>query len=300
MSKKEVTIRPATLADIPVLAPILVEAFGDLTTRHAVPFKEFTLPDATGMLQHMIGDTKHTTSFVAEVDGKVVGSNYLSAVGEQVTAVGPISVRTDAQGGVGRKLMQAAIARADQVAHGNVRLCQDAFNMTSLSLYTQLGFDFKFHCVLLQGKPRSTLTSQAAQGVVVRKMAEADFPRLAQLSHESLGYAKMSGFGSAVAMKTGFVAERNGLLVAFTCNPAHYAFGPSIARTAEDLQALYLGASEQSDGAALMFLLPVKYVAVHRWAIAEGLRAQKTMNFMSRGFWAEPQLIYVPSVTAAP
>jgi len=45
---------------------------------------------------------------VAEVDGRVVGSNFLYE-GDPIAGVGPISVDPEYQRGVGRRLMEAVI-----------------------------------------------------------------------------------------------------------------------------------------------------------------------------------------------
>ena len=75
---------------------------------------------------------------VAEVDGRIVGSNFLDERGP-IRGVGPITVDPEGQNaGVGRKLMVAVMKRGEEAP--GIRLLQDAFHMRSLSLYESLGF----------------------------------------------------------------------------------------------------------------------------------------------------------------
>ena len=90
---------------------------------------------------------------VAEVDGRIVGSNFLDQRGP-IRGVGPITVAPEGQNsGVGRKLMQAVLERGDGAP--GIRLLQDAFHMRSLALYESLGFDVKEGVGVVRGSPRS-------------------------------------------------------------------------------------------------------------------------------------------------
>jgi GNAT superfamily N-acetyltransferase len=89
---------------------------------------------------------------VAEVDGRIVGSNFLDER-SPIRGVGPITVAPEGQdSGVGRKLMQAVLERGEGAP--GIRLLQDAFHMRSLCLYESLGFDVKEPVALASGKPR--------------------------------------------------------------------------------------------------------------------------------------------------
>ena len=73
---------------------------------------------------------------IAEVDGQIVGSNFLDER-DPIRGVGPITVNSEGQNaGVGRKLMAAVMERGEGAP--GIRLVQDAFHMRSLSLYESL------------------------------------------------------------------------------------------------------------------------------------------------------------------
>jgi predicted N-acetyltransferase YhbS len=85
-----ITLRRATPADAPVLAPIIVAAFDSIADKHNFP-RDFNPPEiAAGMAGMLTGDPR-VFGVVAEDGGRVIGSNFLHER-DPITGVGPISV----------------------------------------------------------------------------------------------------------------------------------------------------------------------------------------------------------------
>src|SRR5688572_756489 len=107
----DVKLRPGTLDDAEVCGRIIYEAFGAIAGEHNFP-SDFPAPEiARGSASMMLGHPGFY-SVVAEVNGKVVGSNFLDER-STISGVGPITVDPAAQNdGVGRVLMQDVIQRA--------------------------------------------------------------------------------------------------------------------------------------------------------------------------------------------
>ena len=104
-------------------------------------------------------------SVVAEAGGKIVGSNFLWE-GDTIAGIGPITIDPKNQnGGVGRRMMEDVMARAQQRNFAGVRLVQAAFHNRSLSLYTKLGFEVREPLACIQGTP----LKKSLSGFVVRK-----------------------------------------------------------------------------------------------------------------------------------
>jgi predicted N-acetyltransferase YhbS len=138
----EIRLRPHTAADIPEIGRILFAAFRSIALQHNFPLDFPTMEVADHAAKLFAGHPKFFGR-VAEVDGRIVGSNFLDER-DAVGAVGPITVDPALNGrGVGRRLMEAIIERGRERDGGKVRLVQDAFNTASMSLYTSLGFDVK-------------------------------------------------------------------------------------------------------------------------------------------------------------
>src|SRR5450631_1447398 len=131
-------LRKATAADAAAVGEICYQAFKAIAERHNYP-PDFPNADlTTGFLGALIGHEKFF-AVVAEVDGKVVGSNFLDER-NPISGLGPITVDPALQNdGVGRALMNAALERAEQRGFAGTRLVQAAYHPRSLALYLRLG-----------------------------------------------------------------------------------------------------------------------------------------------------------------
>jgi GNAT superfamily N-acetyltransferase len=150
-SAGQVTIREVEPGDAEACAQILFDAFGDIHDHHRFRRDFPALEAAAGMMGMWIPHPQ-VWGVVGEIDGRVVGSNFLDER-DPIRGVGPITVDPAGQNaGVGRRLMSAVLERGRD-ARG-IRLVQDGFHMRSLSLYTSLGFEVTTSCVLMEGQPR--------------------------------------------------------------------------------------------------------------------------------------------------
>src|SRR5689334_14857978 len=162
-----VHIRSAEPSDAEACGRIIYDAFRTISERHNFPPDFPDVETATGLARAFIA---HPAIYgvVAEADGQVVGSNFLSE-GDAIRAVGPITVDPRRQdNGVGKKLMRAVIERGQGAA--GIRLLQAGYHMRSLSLYASLGFDVREPIVVMNGRPESA----PAVDTTVRRMAAAD------------------------------------------------------------------------------------------------------------------------------
>jgi GNAT superfamily N-acetyltransferase len=105
---------------------------------------------ATGLLSMLLG-SKGFYAIVAELGGRVVGSNFVDERGA-IRAMGPITIDPEVQDeGIGGSLMRAALTRTHQNGAAGVRLVQAGYHCRSLSLYSKLGFEVREHLCCLQG-----------------------------------------------------------------------------------------------------------------------------------------------------
>ena len=162
-----VTLREARPEDAEACARIVYDAFAAIHDHHRFP-RDFPVPDIAGGMMSAWVPHPGVWGVVAEVDGRIVGSNFLDER-DPIRGVGPITVDPSGQNsGVGRRLMEAVIERGKDAP--GIRLVQDGFHMRSLSLYRSLGFDVTASCVLTSGTPRSG----AVDGVEVRALGYGD------------------------------------------------------------------------------------------------------------------------------
>jgi len=148
----KVELRPGRRDDAEVCGRICHDAFGAIAAAHGFP-SDFPTPQvgldvASAMLAH-----PQIYAVVAELDGQVVGSNFLDER-SAIAGVGPVSVDPAAQNrGVGRALMLDVLRRAADRQASGVRLLQAAYHSRSLSLYATLGFTVRDVLACMQGTP---------------------------------------------------------------------------------------------------------------------------------------------------
>jgi predicted N-acetyltransferase YhbS len=283
---EQITLREAQPEDTEELSRILFEAFGAIHDHHRFPRDFPSIEAATGML---IGWIPHPQVWgvVAEAEGRVVGSNFLDER-DPIAGVGPITVDPEAQNsGVGRRLMAAVLERGADAP--GIRLVQDGFHMRSLSLYTSLGFGVTAACILMSGMPRGD-----ADNVEVRPLVEGDLEQCAALSEQVHGITRTGALRDALQAFSPYVALRDGRIVAYATTLNFWPMAHAVAETADDLRGLLLGAAEAS-GEPLAMLVPLRS-ELFPWCLAQGLRALKPMNVMTRGSYQEPDGAWFPSV----
>jgi GNAT superfamily N-acetyltransferase len=284
----QVTLREVGPGDAEACAQICFEAFGAIHDHHRFP-RDFPVLEACVGLMSMWIPHPSVWGVVAEIDGRVVGSNFLDER-DPIRGVGPITVDPQGQNaGVGRRLMEAVIERGEGAP--GIRLLQDGFHMRSLSLYTSLGFDVKEPAGLMSGKPRSRPT----EGIEVRPLGEGDLAECEALCKKVHGFERTGALRDALEGPfEPFVAVRDGKVTAFATTLTFWPMAFGVAESDDDMQALLLCAAAQSEE-PITLLAPLRW-ELFRWCRAEGLRLVKPMNLMARGSYQEPAGAWFPSV----
>ncbi|MBL8709241.1 MAG: GNAT family N-acetyltransferase [Rhodospirillaceae bacterium] len=242
---------------------------------------------ALGLAESFITNSK-IFGIVAEMDGKVLGSNFLME-GDAIRGVGPITVAPEAQGaGVGRALMQAVLDRAQGSA--GVRLLQDSFNMRSIALYASLGFEVREPVLVISGRPGATVPA----GITVRAMRAEDLDACDALCQRVHGISRRQELVDSMTTLTPMVGERDGRIKAYMTAPDFWIANHGVAESAEDMAALITGAGSVVE--VVSFLLPTRQADLFRWCLAQGMTAVKPMTLMSAGSYNEPVGTYLPSV----
>jgi predicted N-acetyltransferase YhbS len=285
----KITLRQPTPNDVPQIARICYEAFRSFHEKHA-----FT-PDipSVDMAQQFLGMmTAHPKMWgvVAEIDGKIVGSNFLDER-DPIAGVGPITVDPHLQArGVGKALMQAVIERGRSAP--GIRLVQDAFNTASMSLYASLGFEAKEPLALVRGKCRSAPKA----GSNVRRVTEVDLSACADLCRRVHGFDRAGELRDAIhGPFSPLLLERDGRIVAYCSAPSFWIPNHAVAETRQYMFDLLIGISAQVPE-PIWFLLPIRDAEFFRWALREGLRVMKPMTLMAMGQYHEPRGCFFPSV----
>jgi hypothetical protein len=286
-SPSGVIVRAALPEDILVCGEICYRAFSTINAAHNFPC-DFPGPEmAIGVISQMFS---HPGFYcvVAEIEGRIVGSNALDER-SIIAGVGPITIDPDAQNlGVGRKLMQAVIDRANERGAAGIRLVQAAFHNRSLSLYASLGFDVREPLSCIQGRPRE----RTVPGCHVRPAQAADLDACNALSRQVHGFDRSRELAEGIEEKTAMVVERAARLTGYASGLAF--FGHATAESNLDMQALI--ASVESFGGPGI-LVPTRNSALLRWCLANGLRIVQPMTLMSIGLYNQPEGAWLPCIS---
>jgi len=285
-TRPNIVVRTATEEDSLACGQICFAAFSAISGAHGFPCDFPSQQAAIGVLSMMFSGPNFYC-VVAEHDGQIVGSNCLDER-SVIRGVGPITIDPGAQNlGVGRKLMQAVMHRANERGAPGVRLVQAAFHNRSLSLYTSLGFDIREPLSCVQGQ---TL-ERSVPGCVVRPAKPDDQDACNALSRQVHGFDRGVELAQAIEQGTARVVERGGRVTGYT---THLAFsGHSTAETNVDMQAL-IASAESFAGPGI--LVPSRNSALLRWCLANGLRVIEPMTLMSAGLYSDPAGAWLPSV----
>ena len=247
----------------------------------------FPVPEAAAGVVSMMFSSPDFYCVVAEADGRIVGSNCLDER-SVIRGVGPITIDPGAQNlGVGRKLMQAVIDRANERDAPGIRLVQAAFHNRSLSLYASLGFDIREPLSCMQGR---TL-ERSIPGCEVRPAEHDDADACNALSRRVHGFDRGVDLAQAIEQGTARVVERGGRVTGYTTHLAF--FGHSTAEMNVDMQALIVSA-ESFAGPGI--LVPSRNHVLMRWCLANGLRVVQPMTLMSAGLYNDPSGAWLPSI----
>jgi L-amino acid N-acyltransferase YncA len=282
----EVTIRPATPADASVCGRICFEAFSTLSTKHGFA-PDFPGPEmAIGVLSAMFAHP-HFYCVVAESGGRILGSNCLDER-SMIAGIGPITIDPAAQNhGVGRKLMQAVMDRANHTRPAGMRLVQAAFHNRSLSLYSSLGFDIREPLSCVQGRTHE----RSIPGCLVRNAKSTDLHACNTLSRNMHGFDRSLELEDGIKQNTALVVERAGRITGYASALAFS--GHAVADSNLDLQAL-LTSVESFGGPGI--LLPSRNTSLLRWCLFNGLKIVQPLTLMSIGLYNDPPGAWLPSI----
>jgi predicted N-acetyltransferase YhbS len=281
-----VILRQGTPADAAACGAICFEAFKSIASEHNFPADFPSAEVAAGVIKMLLAHPG-VYGVVAELDGEIVGSNFLDERGP-IGGIGPITVDPAAQNqSIGRRLMLDVMERCARRGVAGVRLLQSAYHNRSLCLYTKLGFETRETVSKLDGKPLGI----SLPGYAVRPAAEGDIPACNTLCQRVHGHHRGGELGDAIRHGSARVVEHLGEITAYCTDIAFFAH--AVAETNNGLKAL-IGSAAAFPGSG--FLLPTRNGDLFRWCLQHDLRLVHQLTLMTIGLYNEPAWAYLPSV----
>ncbi len=281
-----VRLRQGTIDDAITCGPICYTAFKAIADQHNFP-PDFPAPEITTTLLSEFLSHPNMYGVVAELDGRVVGSNFADER-SIIAGIGPITVDPAVQDrGIGRELMHHVLERITRKRFSGCRLVQAAYHNRSLSLYSKLGFTAREPLSTMQGSPLSV----QIPGYTVRPATTRDLDACNQVCLSVHGHDRSGELLDALKQGTVAVVEHESRITGYSTAVAF--FGHAVGETNEEMKAL-IGAAAAFPGPG--FLLPTRNGNLLRWCLEHGLRVVQPMTLMSVGLYHEPAGAFLPSI----
>ncbi len=281
-----IVLRPGRPEDAQRGGLICYEAFTTIAEQHHFPPDIPSAEVAIGFMSSLLARSD-IYSVVAELDGCLVGSNFLWE-DSSIAGVGPITVDPKLQNGqVGKQLMNNVLERARVQGFAGTRLVQAAYHNRSLSLYTKLGFVVREPLAMLQGEALGL----EVKGLNVRQATERDVESCNKLCRDVHGHDRNHELLDAIRQKTALVVDHDGRISGYATVIG--LFGHAVGETNEDMKAL-IGAATSIAGPGL--LMPSRNAELFRWCLDHGLRVVQPMTLMSLDLYNEPAGAFLPSI----
>ena len=272
---------------MPELGRICFEAFRYISDGHGF---ERDFPDAqtAAKVIGLILSLPGSFGVAARNGGRFVGSNFMLLT-DGVAGLGPITVEPAFHGrGIGRRLMESALDYARQHGFERVRLMQDSFNTTSLSLYASLGFDVREPIGMMKAPPA------AGPDASVRPAGPDDLPVLEELG---MRFYKVSRLNELAAWlrcgMTVLVREVQGRIRGYLV-PGKVGHG--VAESEADAQTLIGQVGRYALPGLDVFFCPLRNTSLYRAVLRAGCRLTKVMTLMTLGPYEDPAPVWMPSI----
>jgi predicted N-acetyltransferase YhbS len=280
------TLRPGRPEDASMCGTICYEAFKTIAEQHNFPTN---YPSSEAAIERMVTRLMHPGVYavVAELDGRVVGSNFLDER-SGIAGLGPITVAPDVQNHtIGRHLMQDVLDRATARHYPGVRLVLASYHARALSLYAKLGFTVRDIIARVTGAPLAL----HLPGYPVRPATLADLDACNRVCQYVHGHDRSGELQDAMTQGSATVVEHEGRLSGYATMIG--ASGHAVGETTEAVQALIGAALTFERGS---FLVPLRNGELFRWCLTAGFHVAAPQTLMSCGFYQEPAGAFLPSI----
>ncbi len=241
---------------------------------------------------------------VNEPTGRLAGSCYFHPRPNHVS-LGIMAVHPNYWGkGIGGRLLQHIIDFANGAGLPTIRLTQSAISVDSYSLYNRYGFipRVAFQDMLVT-VPEGGLNLAVPLRDHVRDAVPGDVEDMVDLELDVSGLSRQLDWDYCIANERGMwhvsvlespQGEIDGLIVSVR-HPAITMLGPAVARTEEQMIALFAAELDHHPGSTPVFLVPSERDTIVRQVYEWGGKNCELHFYQSRGEFQPFQGVSIPS-----
>jgi predicted N-acetyltransferase YhbS len=280
------TVRPIERNDAESCGKIGYEAHKAISSAHGYPSEQPSEEFAIGLIRTLLGNP-NSWGVLAELKGKVLGSIFLHRFPPSpVAVIGPLTVHPYAEGGIGRRLMDAALTQARKQNHDQIRLVQSPSHIRSFVLYIKCGFVLREPLFLLQGQPLNTGTAGIR---LVRD--DVDISACNELCKLAHGFSREMELRNAKDQGVAIMIEQDGAITGYAAGIGILCH--AVAKSNEDLKTLIANASTVLGPG---FFVPGRNYEIIKWLLDNGFQIGWPANLMTIGHYQEPLMPFLPSL----
>jgi GNAT superfamily N-acetyltransferase len=283
-------VRPIEQNDAEICGKIGYEAHKTISSAHGYHSEQPSEEFGIGLIKRLL-DNPNSWGVLAERQGKTLGSIFLHKFPPSpVVVIGPLTVHPSSEGGVGKKLMYAALDYARKQNHNQIRLVQSPSHIRSFVLYTKTGFYLRDPLFLMEGQPLNIGINKSS--TAVRPVHDdSDIFECNGLCMLTYGFSREMELRQAKDQGVATMIERDGVITGYAAGIG--IFGHAVAKSNEDLKSLIANAS------AILgpgFFVPARNHEIINWLLEKGFQIGWPANLMTIGPYQEPQIPYLPSL----
>ena len=284
-------VRPIEQNDAESCGKIGYEAHKTISSAHGYPSEQPSEEFGIELIRRLL-ENPNSWGVLVERQGKTLGSIFLHRFPPSpVAVIGPLTVHPSAEGGVGRMLMDAALTRAREQNHDQVRLVQSPSHIRSFVLYTKSGFTLREPLFLMQGQPLKKGGNNTISAKVHLVSDDNDISACNKLCKSVYGFSREMELRQAKDQGVATMIEQDGVITGYAAGMG--IFGHAVAKSNEELKALI------SNAPAIFgpgFFALARNHELINWLLENGFRIGWPANLMTIGPYQEPQTLFLPSL----
>jgi len=285
-------IRPIDQNDAESCGKIGYEAHKAISLAHSYPCEQPSEEFGIELIKMLLGNP-NSWGVLAETQGKILGSIFLHRFPPSpVAVIGPLTVHPSAEGGgIGRKLMDAALTQAYKEHYDQIRLVQSPSHIRSFVLYTKCGFVLREPLFLMQGQPLKGRNIDTRNADVRLVRDDNVISMCNELCKSSYGLSREMELRQAKDQGVATMIQRDGVITGYAAGIG--ILSHAIAKSNEDLKTLIANAH------AILgpgFFAPARNHELIKWLLDNGFQIGWPANLMTIGPYQEPLTPFLPSL----
>jgi hypothetical protein len=240
----------------------------------------------------MLLGNQNSWGVLAERQGRILGSIFLNRFPPSpVAVIGPLTVHPSSEGGVGRKLMDAALTQAHKQNYDQIRLVQSPSHIRSFVLYTKFGFVLREPLFLMQGQPLNGQNIDTGNAEVHSIRGENDISKCNELCKSSYGFSREMELRQAGDQGVATMVERDDVISGYAAGIGILCH--AVAKSNEDLKMLISNAPTILGPG---FFVPARNHEIIKWLLESGFHIGWPANLMTDGPYQEQLTPFLPSL----